>query len=99
MSIINFYSKVERQININKRAEFVSPNQYGEKIEEHNDFPQRYKVIIGKETFSGGLYKQPRPYYYFAVHKNGHNAFFNLVRNKEKFYVTVDLAKKIVHIE
>jgi hypothetical protein len=47
MSIIEFDRKVGRQIKINKRAEFTFPNQYGEEIENYNDFPQQYKVIIG----------------------------------------------------
>ncbi len=99
MSIIEFDRKAEKQIKINKRAEFTFPNQYGGEIENSNDFPQQYKVIIGKEKFSGGLYFNPRPYYYFEIHKDGHNAFFNLVKNKTTFHVIADLSNKIVHIE
>ena len=99
MSIIEFDRKVGRQIKINKRAEFTFPNQYGKEIENYNDFPQQYKVIIGKENFSGGLYFNPRPYYYFEIHKDGHNSFFNLVENKKTFHVKADLTHKIVHIE
>ncbi|HUU41826.1 MAG TPA: hypothetical protein VMW42_12890 [Desulfatiglandales bacterium] len=99
MSIIEFDRKIGRQIKINKRAEFTFPNQYREEIENSNDFPQQYKVIIGKEKFSGGLYLNPRPYYYFEIHKNGHNSFFNLVKNKKTFHVKVDLLNKIVNIE
>lgn len=99
MSIIKFDRKVGRQIKINKRAEFTFPNKDGEEIENNNVFPQQYKVIIGNKIFSGGLYKNPRPYYYFEIHKNGHNYFFNVVENKETFHVKVDLIYKIVHIE
>jgi len=99
MSIIEFDRKVGIQIKINKRAEFTFPNQYGDEIEKYNDFPQQYKVIIGKEKFSGGLYFNPRPYYYFEIHKNGHNSFFNLVKNKETFHIKADLNHKIVYIE
>lgn len=99
MSIIEFDRKAERQIKINKRAEFTFPNQYRGEIENYNDFPQQYKVIIGKEIFSGGLYFNPRPYYYFEIHKDGHNAFFNLVKNKKTFHVKADLSNKIVYIE
>lgn len=96
--IIEFDRKVGRQFKINKRAEFTFPTKHGTIIEYHNDFPQQYKVIIGTESFSGGLYKNPRPYYYFEIHKNGHNSFFNLVENKETFHVIVDLRNKIVYI-
>ena len=99
MSIIEFDRKVGIQIKINKRAEFTFPNQYGEEIEKYNDFPQQYKVIIGKENFTGGLYFNSRPYYYFEIHKIGHNSFFNLVKNKITFHVKADLNHKIVHIE
>jgi len=99
MYIIEFDRKVGRQIKINKRAEFTFPNQYGEEIENYNHFPQQYKVIIGKENFSGGLYFYPRPYYYFEIHRNGHNSFFNLVENKKTFHIKADLTHKTVHIE
>lgn len=99
MSIIEFDRKVGIQIKVNKRAEFTYPNQYGEEIENDNDFPQQYKVIIGDKIFSGGLYFNPRPYYYFEIHKNGHNSFFNLVENRRTFHVRADLKHKIVYIE
>ncbi len=99
MSIIDFDRKVGIQIKVNKRAEFTFPNQYGEEIEKYNDFPQEYEVIIGGQRFSGGLYFNPRPYYYFEIHKNGHNSFFKVVENKTKFHVKVDLSKKVVVIE
>ena len=99
MSIIEFDRKTGRQIKINKRAEFTFPNQYGAEIENNNDFPQQYTVIIGMEKFSGGLYFNPRPYFYFEIHKDGHNSFFKFIENREKFHVKVDLLKKIVQIE
>ena len=99
MSIIEFDRKVGKQITINKRAEFTFPTKDGEEIERHNEFPQQYKVIIGKEIYSGGLYFNPRPYYYFEIHKNGHNTFFKLVENLRVFHVKADLHSKVVHIE
>ena len=95
-AIIEFDPKVGNQIKINKRAEFTFPNEHGETIENYNDFPQRYEVIIDGKSFSGGLYKNPRPYYYFKIHKNGLNFFFSAVENKETFHVKVNLANKIV---
>lgn len=99
MTVIEFDRKVGIQIQINKRAEFTFPNKHGEVIENSNDFPQLYEVIIGKEIFSGGLYYNPRPYYYFEIHKNGHNSFFNFVASKNTFHVVADLENKIVHIK
>lgn len=99
MSIIEFDRKVGIQIKINRRAEFTFPNQYGEEIKNYSNFPELYQVIIVNEIFSGGLYYNPRPYYYFEIHKNGHNSFFNLVENKKTFHVKADLKHKIVHIE
>jgi hypothetical protein len=99
MSIIEFERKAGKQIKNNKRAEFTFPNKNKEEIEKHNIFPQQYKVIIGSESFTGGLYFHPRPYYYFELHKEGHRAFFNLVANLEVFHVKVDLKNKIVQIE
>ena len=97
--IIEFDRKVGRQIKINKRAEFTFPNKHGIIIEDYNDFPQQYEVIIGEKSFSGGLYINPRPYYYFEIHKNGHKSFFNVVENNATFHVKVDLINKIVYIE
>lgn len=99
MAIIRFDRKVGRQIKINKRAEFTFANKYKTEIENFNDFPQRYSVAIGIETFSGCLYRNPRPYYYFEIHKEGHDSFFNLVASRPTFQVVADLAKKIVRIE
>ena len=99
MTGIEFDRKVGIQIKLNKRAEFTFPNKYGDEIENFNEFPQRYKVVIGKEKFSGGLYFNPRPYYYFEIHKSGHNSFFNFIANKITFHVVADLDHKIVHIE
>ena len=99
MSIIEFDRKVGIQIKKNKRAEFTFPNQYREEIEKYNHFPQQQKVIIGKENFTGGLYFNPRPYYYFEIHQIGHNSFFYLVKNIITFHVKADLNHKIVHIE
>jgi len=99
MSIIEFYRKVGKQITINKRAEFTFPNKDREEIEKYNEFPQKYKVIIGNEIFTGGLYFNPRPYYYFEIHKNGHKSFFNLVASLDVFHVKADLSSKIVQIE
>jgi len=99
MAVIEFDRKVGKQIKINKRAEFTFPNKYGKVIESSNDFPQPYEVIIGKEKYSGGLYFNPRPYYYFEIHRNGHNSFFNFVVNKNTFHVVADLENKIVLIK
>jgi hypothetical protein len=99
MTIIEFDRKVGRQITINKRAEFTFPNQYGQEIIRHNNFPQQYEVIIGNEVFSGGLYLNPRPYYYFEIHKNGHTAFFNLIEGRKAFHVKVNLLDKTVFIK
>ncbi|MDO9230747.1 MAG: hypothetical protein Q7U03_14435 [Syntrophales bacterium] len=99
MSTIEFDRKVGKQITINRRAEFTFPTKDGPIIEAYNEFPQQYKVIIGKGIYSGGLYSNPRPYYYFEIHKNGHNAFFNLVENLRVFHVKVDLHSKVVHVE
>ena len=99
MSVIEFERKVGLQIIKNKRAEFTFPTGDRNEIERHNIFPQQYKVIIGNESFTGGLYFNPRPYYYFEIHKKGHEAFFNLVTNLEVFHVKADLIHKIIEIE
>ena len=99
MAVIEFDRKVGKQIIVNKRAEFMFPNKYGDMIESSNKFPQLYEVIIGKEKYSGGLYFNPRPYYYFEIHKNGHRSFFKFVGNKNTFHVVADLGSKIVHIK
>jgi len=99
MSIIEFDRTVGKQITINRRAEFTFPTKHGEEIKKLNEFPQQYEVIIGKEICLRGLYFNPRPYYYFKIHKNGHNSFFNLVENLRMFHVKVDLQSKVVHID
>jgi len=99
MSTIEFDRKVGKQITINRRAEFTFPTKDGGLIEACNKFPQQYKVIIGEGIYSGGLYYNPRPYYYFEIHENGHNAFFNLVKTLRVFHVKVDLHSKVVHVE
>ncbi len=99
MSVIEFERKVGLQITKNKRAEFTLPTGDGNEIESHNIFPQQYDVIIGKQSFTGGLYYNPRPYYYFKIHKEGHDAFFNLVSSLEVFHVKADLVHKIIEIK
>jgi hypothetical protein len=99
MAVIEFDRKVGKQIKVNKRAEFIFPNKHGEIIQSSNNFPQLYEVIIGNEKYSGGLYFNPRPYYYFEIHKSGHNSFFNFVGNKNAFHVVADLESKIVLIK
>ena len=97
--IIEFDPTVGKQIKVNKRAEFTFPNRFGTEIEAHNNFPQQYKVIINDNSFTGGLYINPRPYYYFEIHKEGHPSFFKFVESKAKFHAKADLINKIVYIE
>ena len=99
MSVIEFERKVGLQITKNKRAEFTFPTGDGTEIEKHNIFPQQYEVIIGKQSFTGGLYYNPRPYYYFEIHKEGHDAFFELVSNLDVFHVKADLVRKTIDIK
>jgi len=99
MSVIEFERKVGLQITKNKRAEFTLPTGDRNEIERHNIFPQQYDVIIGHQSFTGGLYYNPLPYYYFEIHKEGHDAFLNLVSNLEVFNVKADLVHKNIEIK